>query len=177
MIYKASNLITETFDAHGIKYDVVEREDASIVEAGFAVESGPQVVAHFISRDDDNDVAVRIFGLVCKVPETRRPAVMEACNTLNRKIRFVKFYLDRENSVNVEADLPVRTDDCCLGECCFELFIRLMKILDDEFHILAEALYLGADAREQEDSALLRLLGALKEKPIPIIDERGETYG
>lgn len=171
MIYKATNLIVEAFNTHDIKYDVIERDDASIVKAGFAVESGPQVVANFISRDDDNDVAVRIFGLVCKVPEKRRPAVMEACNTLNGKIRFVKFYLDRENSVNVEVDLPVRTDDCCVGECCFELFIRLMKILDDEFHVLAEALYLGADSREQDNNPLVRLLGALKEQPIPLIDE------
>ena len=171
MTYKATNLITEAFDEHGIKYDVVERADASIVEAAFAVESGPQVVVHFISRDDDNDVAVRIFGLVCKVPEAKRPAVMEACNTLNGKIRFVKFYLDRENSVNAEMDLPVRVEDSCVGECCFELFVRIMQILDTEFHVLAEALYLGTDARDQGDNALLRLLGELKGNPIPMIDE------
>ena len=171
MIYNATNLIAEAFDAHGIKYDVVEREDASIIDAGFAIDSGPQVIVHFISKDDDNDVAIRIYGLICKISEARRPAVLEACNTLNGKMRFIKFYLDQDDSINVEADLPVQTADSCLGECCFELFIRIMQILDAEFHVLAEALYLGADAREKQDDALLRLLGELKERAIPMVEE------
>lgn len=171
MIYKATNLITEAFDKHDIKYHVDEREDASIIEASFAVSMGPQIDARFISKDDDNDVAVRVYGLICKVPEPRRAAVLEACNTLNGKIRFVKFYLDAENSVNMEADLPLNTGDDCIGECCFELFVRIMQILDAEFHVLAEALYLGRDARERESDPLLRLLGELKDRTIPVIDE------
>ena len=51
------------------------------------------------------------------------------------------------------------------------LFVRIMQILDAEFHVLAEALYLGMDAREQASDPLLRLLDALKERPIPIVDE------
>lgn len=171
MIYKATNLIIEAFDEHGIKYDVVERADASIVEAAFSVDAGPQVIVRYISRDDDNDVAIRVFGLICKIPEEKRMPVLEACNTLNGKLRFVKFYLDRDSSVNVEADLPVRIEDSCVGECCFELFVRIMQILDGEFHVLAEALYLGTDARVRENDALMRLLGELKDRPIPITDE------
>lgn len=166
MIYKASTLIAEAFDEHDVKYRIVEMGDASIVEAGFSVNAGPQVVARFISKDDDNDVAVRIFGLICKVPDEKRAAVMEACNTLSRTIRFYKFYLSEESNVNVESDLPVKMDDSCVGECCFELFIRIMKILDDEYHILAEALYRNPAPRERASSDLLRLLGELSEKPI-----------
>ena len=168
MIHKATNLIAECFDGHNIKYRIEEIGDISAVEAGFSVHAGPQVVARFISKDDDNDVAVRVFGLVCKVPEERRAAVMEACNSLSRDIRYYKFYMDRENSVNVEADLPVRTDDCCLGECCFELFVRLMKVLDDQFSVLANALYSGAAEKKNGSEDLLRLLSELKEKPIEI---------
>lgn len=173
MIYKASNLIAECFDSHDVKYRIEEVGDASIVEAAFSVEAGPQVVARFISKDEDNDVAVRVFGLVCKVPESRRAAVLEACNQLSREIRFFKFYLDRENSVNVEADLPVRTDDCCVGECCFELFVRLMKILDDEFSVIAQALYTGTVEKRNDPADLFRLLRELKGKPIEITE--GET--
>ena len=91
MIYKASRLITETFDERGIKYRIEELDEASVVEAAFSVTAGPQVVVRFISNDDDNDVAIRVFGLICKVPDSRRTAVMEACNTLSRTIRFYKF--------------------------------------------------------------------------------------
>ena len=171
MTFHATDLIVEAFDRHDIKYHIDEREDASIIEASFAISMGPQIDARFISKDNDNDVAIRVYGLICKVPEARRAAVLEACNTLNGKIRFVKFYLDAENSVNLEVDLPTNTSDDCIGECCFELFVRIMQILDTEFHVLAEALYLGKDAREQEGDPLLRLLGALQERPIPIVDE------
>ena len=171
MIYKASNIIAECFDAHDVKYRIEEVGDASIVEAGFEVNAGPQVVARFISRDNDNDVAVRVFGLVCKVPEERRAAVLEACNRLSRDIRFYKFYLNSDDGVNVEADLPMRTDDCCLGECCFELFVRLMKILDDNFPVLAQALYSGTIERRDRHSDLFRLLGELRDKPIEVNDD------
>ena len=166
MIYKASRLIAETFDEHDVKYRVAEIGEASVVEAAFSINAGPQVIARFISNNDENDVAVRVFGLICKIPESKRNAMMEACNTLSRTIRFYKFYLDAENSVNVEADLPVRTDDCCVGECCFELFVRLMKILDDEYPVLAQALYADPAPNEHRSENLLRLLGELRDKTI-----------
>ncbi len=171
MSFHATNLITEAFDRHGIKYHVDEREDVASILASFAIRMGPQIDVRFISTDDNNDVAIRVFGLICRVPEDRRAAVLEACNTLNRKIRFVKFYLDPENSVNMEVDLPIAVNDDCVGECCFELFARIMNILDDEFHTLGEALYLGADEKEQENEPLLQLLGELKEHPILVEDE------
>ena len=166
MIHKATNLISEVFDSHDIKYRVVEAGDASIVEAGFSVTAGPQIIARFISNDEDNDVAIRVFSLVCKVPAERRAAMMEACNTLCGKIRFFKFYLNDDNDVNMEADLPVRTDDSCVGECCFEMFVRIMNILDTEFHILAEALYSGESTTKNKSGELLRLLSELREKPM-----------
>ena len=173
MIYNATNLIAACFDEHDVKYRIEEVGDASIVEAAFGVDAGPQVVARFISRDNDNDVAVRVFGLVCKVPEERRTAVLEACNRLSGDIRFFKFYLNEEDNVNVEADLPMRTDDGCVGECCFELFIRLMKILDDNFQVIAQALYSGTVESRDRHSDLFRLLDQLRDKPIEIVD--GET--
>lgn len=174
MIYKASNLIAEAFDTHDIKYRIVEVGEASIVEAAFSVDAGPQVVARFISKDDDNDVAVRVFRLICKVPEEKRAAMLEACNKLSREIRFYKFYLDAENIVNVEADLPVRTDDCCVGECCVELFVRIMKILNDEYHVLAQALYADPIPRERKPDDLLRLLSELRDKPITAKSEQDQ---
>ncbi len=171
MTYKATSLIAECFDEHDVKYRIEESEDASIVEAAFEVDAGPQVIARFISRDNDNDVAVRVFGLVCKVPEERRAAVLEACNQLSREIRYFKFYLSTEDRVNVEADLPVCTDDCCVGECCFELFVRLMKILDDKFQVIAQALYSGTVEQRNTPADLFRLLDQLREEPIEVIDE------
>ena len=67
MIHKATELITKTFDEHSVKYRVTEVGEASMVEAGFEVEAGPEVVVRYISNDEDNDVAVRIFGLMHRI--------------------------------------------------------------------------------------------------------------
>ena len=171
MIHKATELIINTFDEHSVKYRVTEVGDASMVEAGFEVEAGPEVIVRYISNDEDNDGAVRIFGLMHKIPSAKRGDVMEACNTLSAKIRFFKFYLDSNSNVNVEADLPVRTDDECVGECCFELFVRIMSILENEYHILVESLYRSPANGKSQPFELLRMLSSLQEKPIVINEE------
>ena len=168
MIYNATDLIVKTFDEHNVKYRVREVGDISLVEAGFEVEAGPEVVVRYISSDEDNDVAVRIYGLMHKIPAAKRAEVMEACNTLNEKIRFFKFYLDESSNVNVEADLPLRTDDECLGECCFELFVRIMSILENEYHILAEALYGTPAVSKTAPAEMLRILQELRDKPLVV---------
>lgn len=168
MIRKATELIIQAFDEHEVKYRVTEVADASVVEAGFEVEAGPEAIVRFISNNEDNDVAVRIFGLMHRIPSAKRTEVLEACNTLSAKIRFFKFCLDADSSVNVEADLPINTADECVGECCFELFVRIMNVLDNEFHILAEALYGAPAASRPEPIEMLRLLQELRDKPLVV---------
>ena len=167
MIHNGTRLVAEAFDLNDIKYRITELSDISIVEAGVDVEAGPQVIARFISKDNDNDVAVRVYNLICKVPATRRPEVLEACSTLNGKYRCFKFYLNDEAGVNVEADLPLEIGDDCLGACCVELFVRLMQVLNDGFPILAHAVYMGVDTEKQRGDELLSLLSELQERTIP----------
>ncbi len=175
MIYKASSLIAESFAAHSLKYRVVETDAVSIVEAAFCVAAGPQVVARFISRGDGNDVAFRIFGLMCKIPESKRGVMLEACNMLNETIRFFKFYMDGESSINIEADLPARTDDSCVGESCFELFLRAMNILDEKYPVLARAMYTDPGSSSQKHAEILRLLTELRSKPLSYNNMENET--
>ncbi|MBQ6365191.1 MAG: YbjN domain-containing protein [Oscillospiraceae bacterium] len=177
MIYKATNLIMETFDLHNVKYRVNETEDASVVEAGFIIEAGPQATVHFISTSENNDVTIRIFGLIYQIPADRRGEILDACNTLNAKYRFIKFFLDTDSNVNVQADLPVRTDDECLGECCFELFARIMHMLRDDYHVLAEALYRVPCSEKKDSAEFLKALLNLKEKPLIVGNEDASSKG
>lgn len=170
MIFKATNLIAEAFEREQLKFRVEDLGAISVVEAGFVVPAGPQVVVRFISRDDDNDVAVRVYGLVNEVPNEKRSGVLEVCNNLNAKIRYYKFYLDPEDgNVNLEADLPVRVDDSCVGECCVEMFLRSVKILKDQFHLFTEALC-GVKGAEERNLEILRALQELGERPIVVKD-------
>lgn len=171
MIHKATDLISKTFDDYDVKYRIVEAGDASVVEAGFVIDAGPAVVVRFISKDDDNDVAVRVFDLINHIPLSKKYAMMEACNTLSAKVRFYKFFLNRDNGINVEADLPEQTSDECVGECCFELFARIMSILTNEYHILAETLYGSKSQPSHKPLEILQALKELRDTPIIVGDE------
>ena len=138
--FNATNLIAKTFEEREMKFHVVNMYGHEEVLAGFHVDNGPKVIMKFISRDNDNDVAVRIFGLV-NAPTEKRGRVMEACNMLNRKIRFMKFYVDTDGDINVGYDFPVRASDDCIGEMAFEIFVRTMQILNQEYELFNKALY------------------------------------
>lgn len=87
--FNATNLIAETFEERGVKFDVVSHHGIEQLLAGFSVDCGPNVIMRFISRDNDNDVAAGIFGLITNTPTEKRARVMEACNVLNHKIRYM----------------------------------------------------------------------------------------
>lgn len=172
MIFNATNLISETFDQREVKYRINEMESASDIEAGFKIKGGPAVSMRFISTDQKNDVAVRVFGLINEVPVEKRNAVLEACNRLSREIRFVKFCLDSNSDVNVEYDFLSNVSDECIGECCFEIFARLMMILDEKYHVLAEALYNGVNDRKTESMLeMMKMLQTIQKHSITVTEE------
>ena len=139
--FHAINLITKEFDNKEVKYRVKSAEGQEEIQAGFSIKSGPLVTVKYIVRDDDNDVGIRVFSLINEVEPSKRASIIEACNELNRKVRFCKFVLDDDNDVNLEADMPMHMSDECLGAVAFEFFIRIMKMLNNEYGELMMALY------------------------------------
>lgn len=172
--FKAINLIAETFEKHDIKFTVVSHHGSEQLLAGFPVDCGPNVIMRFISRDNDNDIAARIFGLISNTPKEKRARVMEACNVLNHKIRYMKLYLDTDGDINVEYDFPIHSPDDGIGEMAFEIFVRMVQILNSEYSIFMKALYtdeeldvqsrcemLEAQMESMEDSTLIQRLQKL----------------
>lgn len=161
--FKATNLIAEAFEKCGVKFDVVSHHGSEQLLAGFSVDCGPNVIMRFISRDNDNDIAARIFGLISNTPKEKRARVMEACNVLNYKIRYMKFYLDTDGDINVEYDFPVHSPDDGIGEMAFEIFVRMMQILDSEYSIFMKALYSDEGLDIQGQSVPAELMQKLQE--------------
>ena len=139
--YHATQLIVKTFKEKDIHFRVEQLGRQEEIRAGFQVDCGPFVTVRFISLDDDNDVAVRVLGIVGGVPKEKRPRVLEACNEINRARRFLKFVLDRDGDVNVEYDFLMRADDCCIGEMACEVFALTMRIIDSNYSLLMKAIY------------------------------------
>ncbi len=172
--YHATGLVARTFDERSIKYHVIELATCEEVQAAFRIDAGPAVVVKFISRDDGNDVAARIFGLVCGVPEDRRGRVLAACNCFNRKKRYMKLYLDEEGDVNLEYDFPISLPDESVGSTAWEIAMRMMQLMDDPvdgYQFLAKALYtnqpLEADSQITNvglDDRFLHMLHTFKDR-------------
>ena len=139
--FKATRLIAETFEDHGIKFGVESHGGVEMLLAGFPIECGPNVLVSFASHDDDNDVSIRLFSLLSGIPDEKRLDVMTACNELNRKARYIKCYIDSDGDVNIEYDIPVRCPDEAIGEVALEMLLRLKKILDGEYGHFMRALY------------------------------------
>lgn len=77
--FNATNLIAETFEERGVKFDVVSHHGSEQLLAGFSVDCGPNVIMRFISRDNDNDVAAGTPTL----PRRREPVLWKPamCST------------------------------------------------------------------------------------------------
>jgi len=140
-MFNAIRLLDETFSAHGLKYQIHETDEYQEVQAFFGIKNGPSVAVRFISKNQGNDLMVRIMGLVNEAPAEKRYRIMEACNQLNNQYRFLKFVMAPDNSINVEYDIPASTGDACLGEMAFETIVRMMQILNVGYSRLAKALY------------------------------------
>ncbi len=137
-MFQATNAIMEAFDEKGIKYAPRETEKYSLVKAGFKSEAGTSVEVYFVSRDEDNDVAVFTDSLV-KLPEAKLPELFRVVNELNRDCRYLKFVVNKDNDLRVEFDLPIRTDN--VGPVAVEIFIRVMKTVDEKLPIMMKAIW------------------------------------
>ena len=138
--FKAIQLIEQEFVEKGLYFQVEDYEDIQEIIVGFPIDSGPNTLIHFISRGDDNAVAVRIFGIVNNIPEEKIVRVLEACNILNLKWPALKFCLDIDFDVNVEYDFPLETSDESVGPVAFETLMK-MHVIKDDYGVFMEALY------------------------------------
>lgn len=175
-MFKATSLICEIFDQRSVRYQVIDTEKLSVVDAGYNIEGGPTVRVQFFSSNDENDVQIRLFGLMHKVPDGKRAALLEACNRVNREMRYYKFFLDKDGDLIGQGDVPAKISEGDIGECCFEMFIRAIQILTKCYHYFPEAMYGGAP--EEKSETLLNALSALKDlrdHPITLPQDQQEN--
>ena len=146
--FKATDIIDAAFTEDDIKHFVVMHGKSESVHAPFPVLKGPMVDLLFISRDDDNDVSVRILNLFNDIPEKDWPRVLCTLNKLNSDMRFVKFCLDDSGDISVEYDFPVKTGDESIGPMACEMFYRIATIINKKYKMLVDAVYSTQDKDE-----------------------------
>ena len=149
-MYNAIKLLADAFEAYGLKYQVNENDQFQEIHVPFGIQNGPLADVRYISVDRGNEVMVRIVSLVNKVPAEKRYKLLDICNALNQKYKFLKFIMDSDNDISVEYDLPTDAGNDCLGQMAVEIFLRTMMVLNEEYPMIARELY--AMDRDEPDS-------------------------
>lgn len=138
-MYRATQ---EIYDAlrqkDGLKVFTDENGNQSEVWLQFGLDAGGCYRIKFISRDNDYDVAVRVFSLA-SVSENQRAKVIPVLNDLNCKYRFFKFCCDSDGDVNVEYDFLMHGTNPAAG--AHEVVQRIVNVLDEVYPMIMRAMW------------------------------------
>lgn len=139
-MYRATREIYEAFQDSGLNCVVKELDHSSILIAGMTGKHTNFNVS-FISKDNDNDVSLRVLDLVHIDPMLMTP-LLHAMNKLNSKYRYAKFVVDEEEqSVSILFDFPLNAQNT--GPIALELLARVSRIVDDAYPVLIQ--YVGEE--------------------------------
>ena len=137
MVFQVTRKIMDRLKVEGLKCRVLDLGDSSAIELGIRLRSGTGFMFQFISTDEGNDIALRVFDVVA-VPDCSFQNVLLAINELNRDYRYAKFVLiHQQKTVQMEMDVPKNTQD--VSSVSLELLHRGVQILEDAYPRLLKA--------------------------------------
>lgn len=122
-------------DAKGVKYMDKGENVVRVAYSGDNLQSIPVFV--FFDKDGDPMVQFKCWEIANFNGAV--DAGIRACNALNAKYRWVKFYLDKDNDVICECDAYIDVGTC--GSECLSLVQRVVNIADDAYPDLMRARY------------------------------------
>ena len=126
------------FESQGLKYSVID-EERGVMRVGFAGIPGVGKVEIYLFFNTDSDVAIRCFNFV-QVPEDKTEKMYHICSSMNRKFRWVKFYVnDDDNALTAEDDAIIQLDSC--GEEVHGLILRMVGIIKEAYPEFMKALW------------------------------------
>lgn len=123
----AVQIFAHFLDEQEIRYEIRNEKTLSITYTG---DNAPEIRVLFIFGDDGREVAIRCFS-VAKVPDNKLAKAYELCSKLNDDWRWVKFFVDSDNEITAADDAVIEPNT--LGEECFELLVRCVRIVDKAY--------------------------------------------
>ena len=113
-------------DHKGLKYPSprVGSGGETLVSLGVRDPHGFHYTVMFIFYPEGQSAAVRVYRFA-SVPAHMRSYAVRRCNTLNNRHSWVKFVLDEDGDVNMEADCIITPESA--GDICMEIFRRFTE--------------------------------------------------
>ena len=142
MVFILFNITKEIYDTlssiDGLKVFTDETDTSSAVWLQFGLENGSSYRIKFISTDDDNDVAIRVFSIV-SVTEDQVAKVLPVLNELNCKYRYAKFTCDDDRDINLEYDFPAAS--ICPEKSAKEMLIRFNTFVEEAYPLIMRTIW------------------------------------
>ena len=128
---KNAQVFMDALTKANLKYkDSRDMDDGnSLVACGVSGKNNAQYNVLFIFDANGETVSIRVYNLVVSCPEEKTLKMLDAINDVNAHYRWLKFYLDKEQAVNVQADAYVDCD--AEGKICVKYLLRFMQIIDE----------------------------------------------
>ncbi|MCC8046019.1 MAG: YbjN domain-containing protein [Clostridiales bacterium] len=136
---RAAQAYIDTLEKKTIKVkEIFETDDnQTVVKCGWNLSStNIDVLVAF--PEDCKYAALRCFNFA-KVPKDRLGHALIVCNELNKKYKWVKFYVDDDGDMTAEDDAIIDVETC--GEECLELMIRMTQIVNESYPVVMKAIY------------------------------------
>lgn len=108
-------------DEAGLKHRGFRTTDTgkTVVALGVNDSHGNTYTVKYFFYPDEKDVAIRVYGLATGRPNIY-PEMLRRCALLNNQYRWIKFVVDEEFDVNMEADCIISPETA--GDVCLEMF-------------------------------------------------------
>lgn len=129
------NLFMRFMDRNNIKYTDVKENVVKVVYTGDNLRTIPVYV--FFDKDGDPLVSFKCWEILNFKGEEAGGVI--ACNILNKKYRWVKFYLDDDSDIVSQIDAYIDEETC--GSECTNLVKRMVNIVDEGYPVFARARY------------------------------------
>ena len=123
-----ASLFKAFLDRKGIRYKEGNMGAISII---YNTDNAKSVEV-FVAFDDDGKNRVTLISFtIGEFPQSQFAKALVTCNAMNRKYRWVKFYVNDDNCITVSSDAILDEDTC--GDECFEYVYRMIRIVDEVY--------------------------------------------
>ena len=122
---------------NNLKYclDSINANDNEQITMCITNQTMSDITIHFLFDSNNQIVYIRIWNLL-KIPDQFNSIALTIINELNNTYRFVRFYLNTDNGIDVFVDSLIHSGT--IGKTCINLGIIIAKICDSIYPKLTE---------------------------------------
>ena len=134
----AARLFCDYLDQKKVKYTKL---DSDAVKLSYTGKNCPSIDVTFVFGDDGRDVEIRSYSIAkinAEDPKQHLGALI-ACSEMNKKYRWIKFYLDDDNEITAEDDAVI--DPYTTGEECYKLLGHMVNIVDKAYPLFMKVVW------------------------------------